>query len=176
MESGLSQTHIGVARAAAGEGESSFVVVHGGVDAGEKQADFRVLPTRAAVEFEGLTIRGRGAARREERPQVTQLSGEVVRAGGGYGICVAGLGVVPVAVGGFGNYLVPLQIGAGDMAFPKLNMASYWSYFCGGLLMLASFFAPGGAALLPQRLAGVRGAPGALRGRPGGQSQSPSPT
>jgi cytochrome c oxidase subunit 1 len=41
---------------------------------------------------------------------------------------------------------VPLQLGAPDMAFPKLNMASYWCYLLGGLVMLASFFAPGGAA------------------------------
>jgi cytochrome c oxidase subunit 1 len=41
---------------------------------------------------------------------------------------------------------MPLQIGAPDMAFPKLNMASYWVYFVGGVIMLASFFVPGGAA------------------------------
>ena len=41
---------------------------------------------------------------------------------------------------------MPLQIGAPDMAFPKLNMMSYWIYFCGGLVMLVSFFMPGGAA------------------------------
>jgi len=56
------------------------------------------------------------------------------------------LGIVPLAVGAFGNYIVPLQIGAPDMAFPKLNMASYWCYVPGGLIMLASFFAPGGTA------------------------------
>ena len=56
------------------------------------------------------------------------------------------LGVVPLAVGGFGNYVLPLQIGAPDMAFPKLNMASYWSFFVGGVLMLASFFMPQGTA------------------------------
>ena len=53
--------------------------------------------------------------------------------------------VVPLAVGAFGNYVVPLQIGAPDMAFPKLNMMSYWMYLPGGLLMLLSFFLPGGA-------------------------------
>jgi cytochrome c oxidase subunit I len=62
-----------------------------------------------------------------------------------HGTIMVFLGVVPVAVGGFGNYLVPLQVGASDMAFPKLNMASYWLYFCAGVLMLASFFLPGGA-------------------------------
>jgi cytochrome c oxidase subunit I len=56
------------------------------------------------------------------------------------------LGVVPMLVGGFGNYVMPLQIGAPDMAFPRLNMMSYWVYFVGGVVMLASFFAPGGAA------------------------------
>jgi cytochrome c oxidase subunit 1 len=63
-----------------------------------------------------------------------------------HGTIMVFLGVVPLAVGGFGNFVVPLQIGAPDMAFPKLNMASYWVYFVGGVIMLASFFAPAGAA------------------------------
>ncbi|MBL8013994.1 MAG: cbb3-type cytochrome c oxidase subunit I, partial [Candidatus Omnitrophica bacterium] len=63
-----------------------------------------------------------------------------------HGTIMVFLGVVPLAVGAFGNFLVPLQIGAPDMAFPKLNMASYWVYFIGGVIMLASFFVPGGAA------------------------------
>jgi cytochrome c oxidase subunit 1 len=63
-----------------------------------------------------------------------------------HGTIMVFLGVVPLAVGGFGNYVMPLQIGAPDMAFPRLNMASYWLYFCGGVVMLASFLVPGGAA------------------------------
>ena len=63
-----------------------------------------------------------------------------------HGTIMIFLGVVPLAVGAFGNYIVPLQIGAPDMAFPKLNAASYWSYFIGGIIMLASFFLPEGAA------------------------------
>ncbi len=63
-----------------------------------------------------------------------------------HGTIMVFLGVVPMAVGAFGNYLVPLQVGAQDMAFPKLNMMSYWVYFCGGVTMLASFFFEGGAA------------------------------
>ena len=63
-----------------------------------------------------------------------------------HGTIMIFLGVVPLAVGAFGNYLVPLQIGAPDMAFPKLNAASYWSYFVGGVVMMASFFTPEGAA------------------------------
>ncbi|MCH7631619.1 MAG: cbb3-type cytochrome c oxidase subunit I, partial [Planctomycetes bacterium] len=63
-----------------------------------------------------------------------------------HGTIMIFLGVVPVVVGGFGNFVMPLQIGAPDMSFPKINMASYWAYFIGGVVMLASFFVPGGAA------------------------------
>jgi cytochrome c oxidase subunit I len=64
-----------------------------------------------------------------------------------HGTIMVFLGVVPLAVGAFGNYVVPLQIGAPDMAFPRINLASYWFYGVGGLVMLASFFVPGGAAM-----------------------------
>ncbi|MBI1955025.1 MAG: cbb3-type cytochrome c oxidase subunit I [Acidobacteria bacterium] len=49
-------------------------------------------------------------------------------------------------VSGFGNFLIPLQIGARDMAFPFLNMLSYWVAVPATLIMLASFFVEGGAA------------------------------
>jgi len=63
-----------------------------------------------------------------------------------HGTIMVFLGVVPLGVGFFGNYFLPLQIGAGDMAFPRLNMMSYWVYLMGGLIMFFSFLAPGGAA------------------------------
>src|SRR5689334_8977344 len=63
-----------------------------------------------------------------------------------HGTIMIFLGVVPLAVGAFGNYVTPLMIGAPDMAFPKLNMASYWCYAPGGVIMFASFFVPGGSA------------------------------
>src|SRR5947207_2687383 len=63
-----------------------------------------------------------------------------------HGTIMVFLGVVPLAVGGFGNFVMPLQIGAPDMAFPKINMVSYWVYFLGGVPMFASFFIPAGAA------------------------------
>ncbi|MDP6152165.1 MAG: cbb3-type cytochrome c oxidase subunit I [Phycisphaeraceae bacterium] len=63
-----------------------------------------------------------------------------------HGTIMIFLGVVPLSVGAFGNFIVPLQIGAGDMAFPKLNMFSYWCYLPGAVVMLASFFFEGGAA------------------------------
>jgi len=63
-----------------------------------------------------------------------------------HGTIMVFLAVVPLAFGAFGNFVTPLQIGAPDMAFPRVNMASYQFYFIGGVVMLASFFIPGGAA------------------------------
>lgn len=45
---------------------------------------------------------------------------------------------------GFANYIVPLQIGAKDLAFPRLNALSYWTYAFSGLLVVTAFFLPGG--------------------------------
>ena len=47
---------------------------------------------------------------------------------------------------GFGNVIMPLQIGAPDVAFPRLNMLGYWLFFFGGIVVAAGFFTPGGAA------------------------------
>src|SRR5215471_13775052 len=49
-------------------------------------------------------------------------------------------GVVPLAFAAFGNFVVPLQIGAPDMTFPKVNAASFWAFAVGGVIMLISFF------------------------------------
>src|SRR5438132_7090967 len=47
-------------------------------------------------------------------------------------------------LGGFGNYLIPLMVGARDMVFPFVNMLSYWVYLLSVLILVASFFVPGG--------------------------------
>lgn len=47
-------------------------------------------------------------------------------------------------LGGFGNYLIPLMVGARDMVFPLLNMLSYWFYLLASLILIASFFVTGG--------------------------------
>jgi cytochrome c oxidase subunit 1 len=54
--------------------------------------------------------------------------------------------IMPLLVGVFGNWLIPLHIGAADMAFPRLNMASFWTAVPAGTIMLASFFVTGGAS------------------------------
>jgi cytochrome c oxidase subunit I len=54
--------------------------------------------------------------------------------------------IMPILVGCFGNFLIPLMIGARDMAFPKLNMLSFWVGAVAGVLILSSFFVTGGPA------------------------------
>ena len=63
-----------------------------------------------------------------------------------HGSVMVFLAVVPLAAGAFANYFVPLQIGAPEMAFPRLNALSYWLYLVAGVIMVASFFVEGGAA------------------------------
>ncbi len=62
-----------------------------------------------------------------------------------HGTTMVFLVVVPI-LAGLGNYLVPLMIGARDMAFPRLNAFSYWMFLLGGIVLYSSFFADGGPA------------------------------
>ena len=54
--------------------------------------------------------------------------------------------VAPPLAYGFANFIMPLQIGAPDMSFPRLNAFSYWLYLFGGLTVVAGFLTPDGAA------------------------------
>ena len=54
--------------------------------------------------------------------------------------------VMPILIGGFGNFLIPLMIGTRDMAFPLLNMLSFWVAVLSAIIMVAGFFVPGGHA------------------------------
>ncbi len=54
--------------------------------------------------------------------------------------------IIPILVGVYGNYLIPLKIGAADMAFPFLNGIAFWSAIPAGAIMVSSFFLPGGPA------------------------------
>jgi cytochrome c oxidase subunit 1 len=69
-----------------------------------------------------------------------------------HGVLMMFFVVIPALFGGFGNYLMPLQIGAPDMSFPRLNNLSFWMFVAGLSLGVASMLAPGGDG---QRGAGV---------------------
>jgi cytochrome c oxidase subunit 1 len=63
-----------------------------------------------------------------------------------HGTIMVFFGIVPVAFAAFGNYVMPLQIGTIDMAFPRLNLGSVILFFFSAVVVTASFFVPGGAA------------------------------
>src|SRR5437773_2805500 len=57
-----------------------------------------------------------------------------------HGVTMIFLFIIPMTTGAFGNYLVPLMIGARDMAFPRLNALSYWLFLGSGCLIYAGLF------------------------------------
>jgi cytochrome c oxidase subunit I+III len=77
------------------------------------------------------------------RTQLIQPDGELLGPGSYnavmtmHGVTMIFLFVIPMSIGAFGNYLVPLMIGARDMAFPRLNALSYWIYLASGLFLYA---------------------------------------
>jgi cytochrome c oxidase subunit 1 len=64
-----------------------------------------------------------------------------------HGTIMAIFVLTAIFTGGFGNFLIPLQIGARDMAFPFLNMLSYWVYLLSCLVIILAFFVEGGAPI-----------------------------
>ncbi len=78
--------------------------------------------------------------------------------------------IIPLLTGAFGNFLIPLMIGARDMAFPKLNMLSYWLIWPGFAILMYSFLVEGGAAeagwtAYPSLTVAKWAAPGSLNGQ-----------
>lgn len=62
-----------------------------------------------------------------------------------HGVIMIFLFIIPGLPAVFGNFFLPIQIGAKDVAFPRLNLLSYWLYLIGAILALSSIFLPGGA-------------------------------
>src|SRR3954447_22592264 len=92
---------------------------------------FTSLAFFAAGGVEALLIRTQLAA-----PDNTVLSADAFnKAFTLHGITMIFLFVIPMSFGAFGNYLLPLMIGARDMAFPRLNALSYWIYLCSGIFI-----------------------------------------
>jgi cytochrome c oxidase subunit I len=108
-----------------------------------------VLIMRWQLAYPGEPVPGLDRLFAEDDPN---LPGGVVQPhyynslGAMHGTTMVFLAVVPLLVGAFGNYLLPLFIGARDMAFPRLNALSYWTYLTGGLIFLASYLLPEGPA------------------------------
>jgi cytochrome c oxidase subunit 1 len=82
-----------------------------------------------------------------------------------HGLIMIFWAITPLLIGMFGNYCIPLMIGARDMAFPLLNTLSFWVFFASGLMIIAAFLVPLGAAgagwTTYPPLAGNVGMPGA---------------
>jgi cytochrome c oxidase subunit 1 len=78
--------------------------------------------------------------------------------------------IIPILAGAFGNFLIPLMIGADDMAFPTLNMLSYWFMWPAFIFFGVSFFVEGGAAAAgwtsyPTLSSNIQAAPGSYLGQ-----------
>src|ERR1035438_710709 len=63
-----------------------------------------------------------------------------------HGVIMIFLFVIPGLPAVFGNFFLPIMIGAKDVAFPRLNLLSWWLYVTGGILIIASIIMPGGPA------------------------------
>jgi cytochrome c oxidase subunit I len=63
-----------------------------------------------------------------------------------HGLIMIFWAITPILIGAFGNFCIPLMIGARDMAFPRLNMYSYWTFFVSSVLVILSFTSQLGAA------------------------------
>src|SRR5437763_15713433 len=75
----------------------------------------------------------------ESRPFDPELYNQIFTM---HGTVMIFLFIIPFGIGGLGNYLVPLMIGARDMALPQINVLSYWMILPAGLLILSGFFFP----------------------------------
>ena len=97
---------------------------------------FLAFALRSQLAWPGESVAGLGVLAPHEYNAIVTMHGTIMV------FWVA----MPLLVAGFGNLLIPLMIGADDMAFPTLNMMSYWTFFLSTVVLIVSFFVPGGAA------------------------------
>jgi cytochrome c oxidase subunit 1 len=83
---------------------------------------------------------------KEQMPQGVMTGDFYNTLGAMHGTIMVFFGIVPIGFAAIGNYVMPLQIGTIDMAFPRLNMGSVILFFISAILMFSSFMVPGGAA------------------------------
>ncbi|MBM4345829.1 MAG: cbb3-type cytochrome c oxidase subunit I [Deltaproteobacteria bacterium] len=97
---------------------------------------FLAYVMRSQLAHPGTPVAGFGTVSNAEYNAIVTLHGTIMV------FWVA----MPVLVAGFGNYLIPLLIGTDDMAFPKLNLMSFWTFFLSTVVLILSMFVPGGAS------------------------------
>src|SRR5664279_5403332 len=92
-----------------------------------------------------VAVRFEPATRRRSRGQIVDNPEQYNQLFTMHGTIMLLLFATPLFAG-FANALMPIQIGAPDVAFPRLNMLAYWMYLFGGLIAGAGFLTPAGAA------------------------------
>jgi len=116
---------------------SLFFLVLGGVLA---------MQMRWQLGFPGQAMPGGGILPETMAPGGVILPEYYIQLVTMHGTFMVFFAIMPLLVGVFANFLIPLKLGAHDMAFPRINMASFWVALLAGLVMLASLFVPEGAA------------------------------
>ncbi len=106
---------------------------------------FLAMQMRWQLGFPGKPMPGGGILPETMAPGGVLLPEYYIQLVTMHGTFMVFFAIMPLLVGVYANFLIPLKIGAHDMAFPRINMASFWSAFLAGLVMFAGFFVPEGA-------------------------------
>ncbi len=105
---------------------------------------FLAMQIRWQLGFPGQPMPGGGILPETMAPGGVILPEYYIQLVTMHGTFMVFFAVMPLLVGVFANFLIPLKIGAHDMAFPRINMASFWAALLAGLIMTAGFFVPDG--------------------------------
>src|SRR2546428_562906 len=107
---------------------------------------FLAMQIRWQLGFPGRPMPGGGILPETMAPGGVILPEYYIQLVTMHGTFMVFFAIMPLLVGVFANFLIPLKLGAHDMAFPRINMWSFWTAFLAGMIMLAGFFVPDGAA------------------------------